>query len=394
MSGGSIRGRPGVCGSSSGSRGVARPLALSQTLQERSEPAHPRSDSIGSSCRPIEDLGNGRVSISEVSSIVATVSSDDVTLTWPGSRRGPIPIPTGSCKPTESSTPLRPGPVEGKRSSTGARERRARLVRISTPPCSRRAAEAGIRRVRAGRARNLTEPARRARPDDTVTRPTPGADPPALAATLRRMANDSPPRLRVLIADGRKQRVDHVADIVAGLGHDVVARDTALSDVAEHTSTERPDVALVILGDSSERALDQIRLIVKKAACPCIAILDVSDSAFVNEAAKLGIFAHVSTQDVADLQSSIDIVLRRFAEYHNLEGAFARRAITERAKGVLMERHRVDEGTAFEMLRDHSRRTNRKIVDVAEALVASLSLLPNTPTAEDGDRDPLGPGEL
>jgi hypothetical protein len=28
----------------------------------------------------------------------------------------------------------------------------------------------------------------------------------------------------------------------------------------------------------------------------------------------------------------IDIVLRRFAEYHDLEGAFGRRAVTERAK--------------------------------------------------------------
>lgn len=43
---------------------------------------------------------------------------------------------------------------------------------------------------------------------------------------------------------------------------------------------------------------------------------------------------------------SLDIVLRRFAEYHDLEGAFGRRAITERAKGILMERHSVDDATA------------------------------------------------
>ena len=36
-------------------------------------------------------------------------------------------------------------------------------------------------------------------------------------------------------------------------------------------------------------------------------------------------------------------MLRRFAEYHDLEGAFGRRALTERAKGILMERHSVDE---------------------------------------------------
>jgi hypothetical protein len=35
--------------------------------------------------------------------------------------------------------------------------------------------------------------------------------------------------------------------------------------------------------------------------------------------------------DPEELQSSVDVVLRRFAEYHNLEGAFGRRAVTERA---------------------------------------------------------------
>ena len=218
----------------------------------------------------------------------------------------------------------------------------------------------------------------------------------ALAATLAaQMASGSPSQLRVLIADGREGRAERVASVVAGLGHDVIARDTTLSDVGEHTAAERPDVALVILGESSQRALDQIGLIVKEAACPCIAILDVSDPEFVNEAAKLGIFAYVSTEGAAtDLQSSIDIVLRRFAEYHNLEGAFARRAITERAKGVLMERHGVDEGAAFLMIRDHSRRTNRKMVDVADAIIASLALLPSNSVAQDSDGDPFGPAGL
>ena len=51
------------------------------------------------------------------------------------------------------------------------------------------------------------------------------------------------------------------------------------------------------------------------------------------------------------------IVLRRFAEYHDLEGAFGRRALTERAKGILMERHSIDEDRAFEMLREPSAST-------------------------------------
>ena len=66
------------------------------------------------------------------------------------------------------------------------------------------------------------------------------------------------------------------------------------------------------------------------------------------EASKRGVFAHISDADIDDWQSSIDIVLRRFAEYHDLQGAFGRRALTERAKGILMERHAIDETRAFE----------------------------------------------
>jgi response regulator NasT len=71
----------------------------------------------------------------------------------------------------------------------------------------------------------------------------------------------------------------------------------------------------------------------------------------------------------------MDIALRRFAEYHALEGAFGRRALTERAKGVLMERHSIDEEQAFNMLRDEARRTQRKLIDVAQAVVSSHRLL-------------------
>jgi AmiR/NasT family two-component response regulator len=41
-----------------------------------------------------------------------------------------------------------------------------------------------------------------------------------------------------------------------------------------------------------------------------------------------------------------------------------------------MERHSVDEGAAFAMLRDHSRTSNRKLLDIANAVVDGHSLLP------------------
>lgn len=185
--------------------------------------------------------------------------------------------------------------------------------------------------------------------------------------------------LRVLIANERKDRLALVAPIVAALGHEVIAREIDVADVGAVTARERPDVALVGLGESSDHALGLIEKIVQESACPVIVLLHAPDPGFVKEASKRGVFAYITDRDAEEWQSSIDIVLRRFAEYHDLEGAFGRRAVTERAKGILMERHSIDDERAFAMLREHARASNRKLVDVASAVVDGHRLLPKSP---------------
>ncbi len=182
--------------------------------------------------------------------------------------------------------------------------------------------------------------------------------------------------LRVLVANQREDRVGKVTEIVIGLGHTVVVASTDVAEVGDMTLRERPDVALVGVGESSDHALELISQIVREAACPVIALLETTDSAFVDEAAKRGVFAYLVDGSPEQLQSALDIVLRRFAEYHSLEGAFGRRAVIERAKGILMERHAIDETRAFELLRSEARRGSRKVVDVADAVAMSHRLLP------------------
>jgi response regulator NasT len=187
--------------------------------------------------------------------------------------------------------------------------------------------------------------------------------------------------LRVLIANERKDRLALVAPIVVALGHEVIAREIDVHDVGPATARERPDVALVGLGESSEHALELIDKIVREASCPVIVLLHARDPEFISEASKRGVFAHISDADVEDWQSAIEIVLRRFAEYQDLQGAFGRRSLIERAKGILMERHGIDETSAFEMLREQSRVDNRKLIDLATAVVDGHRLLPKHPRA-------------
>jgi response regulator NasT len=190
--------------------------------------------------------------------------------------------------------------------------------------------------------------------------------------------------LRVLIADERQDRLELLAHLVAGLGHEVIASEIEIRKAGAATARERPDVALVALGPSSEHALELIGEIVHEAACPVIALLSEKDPTYVREAAKRGVFAYIVDTDSEELQSAIEITLQRFSEFDSLQGAFSRRAAIEQAKGILMERHKIDKDVAFEMVRSHSQHTGRKVSDVADAIVESYLLLPPPPPRPPG----------
>ena len=196
-----------------------------------------------------------------------------------------------------------------------------------------------------------------------------------MPSTRKSDTDDQRRSLRILIANERKDRLARIAEVVTALGHEVISRELEVSEVAEATEREHPDLAFVGLGVSGEHALDMISEIVHEASCPVIALLESDDPVWVNEAAKRGIFAYIVDGRADEMQNAIDITLRRYAEYASLEGAFARRAVIERAKGIMMSRQEIDEKRAFELLRSQSQRSGRKLYDVAEAVVESHLLL-------------------
>jgi len=187
--------------------------------------------------------------------------------------------------------------------------------------------------------------------------------------------------LRVLLANEREEHMQLVATIVESLEHRIVATSSDVANVGELTASVQPDVALVSLGESSAHALELIELIVREASCPVIALLPGKDSAFVDQAARRGVFAYLIDGDAEALQGTLDITLSRFNEYHALQGAFGRRAIIERAKGIIMERHHIDEQHAFALLREQARKSGKKLVDIAQAITDGYALLPADPAA-------------
>ena len=152
---------------------------------------------------------------------------------------------------------------------------------------------------------------------------------------------DHDQHLRVLIANQRADRLERLAEVVTGLGHKVIAREIHVDEVGAVTARERPDVALVGLGESSEHALQLISEIVRNAFCPVIALLEAYDSEWIDHAAERGVYAYIVDTRPEELQSAIGITLRRFAEFQSVNGAFdLRKAELERGAERSLARRR------------------------------------------------------
>ena len=189
-------------------------------------------------------------------------------------------------------------------------------------------------------------------------------------------------RLQVLIANEQHERLEYIKEIVEALGHEIVADSVDIGEVGSLSRSAGAEVALVGLGLDSEHALEQITQIVHEAACPVIALIDAEDPSYINQAAQRGVFAYVvlNGEKAAELQSALDITLRRFAEFQNLQGAFGRRSIIEQAKGILMARNGIDADAAFALLKSHSQQNGDKLIDVAQAITKSHQLLASART--------------
>ena len=178
--------------------------------------------------------------------------------------------------------------------------------------------------------------------------------------------------LRVLVADEDHAALDRLAGMLRELGHTVSAYAVEVSEVSDRVAGDDPDVSIVVLHRDDDHALALIEEIGEYASGPVVVLTAEPDPTFIARAAERGIAAYAAPGEPEAIQSSIELALRRRADVERLEekvdqleGALARRAIIERAKGILMERHELDALTAFERLRIHARTSRRRVVDVA-----------------------------
>lgn len=187
------------------------------------------------------------------------------------------------------------------------------------------------------------------------------------------ITDEAPVRsLRLIAADEDHQALHRTAELLEQLGHQVTACAASVSEACELIARDDPDAAVVVVHRDEAHALDLIDELGEVLSGPVVAVLGEADAAFAQAAAERGLDALTSEQTADGLQAAIEVAMHRHAErtqlaeqVGQLEHALERRAVIERAKGKLMERHGLDERAAFEQLRAQARGRSMTVVALA-----------------------------
>jgi response regulator NasT len=122
-------------------------------------------------------------------------------------------------------------------------------------------------------------------------------------------------------------------------------------------------------------------------ARPIAMFVDQSDAESTSAAVDAGVSAYVVDGLAKQrIKPVLDLAIRRFQAFSRLQAelaeartALADRQAIDRAKAILMKRKGLDEPAAYALLRNHAMRSNRRIAEVAEAIVTSEALMGDMP---------------
>ncbi len=192
-----------------------------------------------------------------------------------------------------------------------------------------------------------------------------------------------PAKLRVMLIDENPGRSALLKQALLDAGYDVVARVGTNEDVLNRVKEIEPDVIIVDMGSPDRDTLEHMRSISRDRPRPIVMFAEKSDSDTTRAAIKAGVSAYVvDGLGAARIKPIMDVAIARFREFQamrrELDEARTRlveRKVIERAKGILMKKRGMNEDEAYSALRKLAMSRNKRIVEVAEAVVAAVELL-------------------
>ncbi len=190
-------------------------------------------------------------------------------------------------------------------------------------------------------------------------------------------------KLRVLIADDEILHVMSLRAQVTALGHDVVAEASTGEEAVELAKKLKPDLAILDIKMPETDGIAAARRITAEAPIPIVLLTAYSEQDLAQRAADAGIFAYLMKPvSEADLLPAILLAMARFKEFqfmqkgiNDMKEALETRKVVEQAKGILMHRRNLTEAEAFKTLQQQSQKENKKLIEIAKAVIVAEKLL-------------------
>ena len=189
--------------------------------------------------------------------------------------------------------------------------------------------------------------------------------------------------MRIAIVDESASRASIIEEGLAQLPDSELFVLTARHGLMAKIEEIAPDVVLIDLGNPSRDVLEEYFAVSRVVARPIAMFVDESDEEAIGASIDAGVSAYVvDGLAVGRIHSILDLAVRRFNAFARLQsdlaeaqGKLAERETIDRAKRILMQGKGVSEPEAYAELRRKAMSSNRRIAEIAEAVVTAHDLL-------------------
>jgi response regulator NasT len=144
-----------------------------------------------------------------------------------------------------------------------------------------------------------------------------------------------------------------------------------------------PDVVLIDLPDPVGNSFDRVLELCRSVQRPVVLFVEQASPSVVSAAIEAGVSAFVvNALEKHRIKSIANVARTRFEELKKLRAELQRsrnaldeRKLIQRAKAILMEARNLTESQAYAFLRKSAMNQNRKIAEVASAVLAASEFL-------------------
>ncbi len=189
--------------------------------------------------------------------------------------------------------------------------------------------------------------------------------------------------LTVVVVEQNQERAFAIVDALKESGDVEVFVIGSVSGLARKIATHSPDIVLIDIDNPSRDMLEELTVASGPLERPVAMFVSNAAGKLAKAAVEAGVSAYVvDGLQVERIKPVIDTAIARFqvlrqmrTELAETRRALEERKVIDRAKGLLMKAKGVSEDEAYALLRKTAMNQNRRVADVAEALVTASGLL-------------------